>query len=803
MPYDRELRRAEMSLTNFANRTLGLGALLDIPIRAATIGTFALTAAFAGAGYAAVKLAADYETIGVSLEVMTGSAEKGQRLLNEINSMAVESPFRSSGLQAAAKELSAFGIETQQIMPTLRALGDVASGVATDNLDEMMGRIVLAFGQVRTAGRLMGPEARQFVQAGVPIYDYLAKVFDKPVEMMKQMTEEGKVGFNDVVQAFNLMTAEGGRFFGMMDKQSDTVRGRWSAFIETVEITLRDVGLAAFKGLGLKEFLEDLRKMAETARGGGMVQFFQEVRSTIIEIVNTAKMISYWIDRAYRATRDWWQAVDGSSQEIREIATTAAILLGTIGAIAAAWAALSLLSNPFVMAFATLVGISMLLNEMEAFKGFGDSFSKGFREAEDDFGRMVQSFKTAMKAEDWETAGKIVGLGFRMGFRIGWEGLVLELKLSLVDLVQWFIKTLVSVMIGSINNGPIGKALFEIEKAALGEKEAENRDLQRRAKLADVTDDIQKEFDKVRHALRILGEADLKKELEPLRAELKNLTIGADASMQRKQQRDWEAAHPGWDLVIKAQKEFSKDHVGQMVAEMEKLEKLWGVKEGDWNEDQQAHFAVILENLRVQFEAANIAVAGFVNGANASQAALKLTREQMSPRIAYRPEVLALGGDIRREMAKEQDKGIGFGAGQFSSFMKTQDMLKEGYYGPAREWLGAQTMPGPVGDAFREGVPKPQFSEEQYRFGLFREYQNLRRWVGGGQGERLPPVAMQGSAEAQDIINRTQMQSSDRGAEMLATLKAAEALQAQQKQIMDEDTKKLDEIIRQLQGRDY
>src|SRR5262245_49255291 len=162
-PYQRAMRDAENQLIGLASTVSVVGRLLDVPIRVATGSLVALTAATTAAGYAAVKLAADYETVSIALEVMTGSAETGKKLLNEINQLAIETPFKSSGLQASAKELSAFGTEASQIIPTLRALGDVSSGVATGNLDEMMGRIVLAFGQVRTAGRLMGPEARQFI----------------------------------------------------------------------------------------------------------------------------------------------------------------------------------------------------------------------------------------------------------------------------------------------------------------------------------------------------------------------------------------------------------------------------------------------------------------------------------------------------------------------------------------------------------------------------------------------------------------------------------------------------------------
>jgi tape measure domain-containing protein len=172
-------------------------------------------------GAQTLRLAADYEKANIAFGVMTGNAEMGTKLLEDITQLGIQSPFRSTELIPIAKELKAFGIETDQIIPTLKALGNVSAGT-----DTPLSRIALAFGQVRVAGRLTGDELRQFVNANVPLIEYLAQVMNVPVTSIRNMVEAGRVGFNHVQMAFNAMSAEGGAFAGLMEKLNNTVGGQ-------------------------------------------------------------------------------------------------------------------------------------------------------------------------------------------------------------------------------------------------------------------------------------------------------------------------------------------------------------------------------------------------------------------------------------------------------------------------------------------------------------------------------------------------------------------------------------------------
>ncbi len=790
-PYQRALREAEGNLVQFAGNVGMIGRMLDIPLRVATGAVVSLGVASVAAGYAAVKLAADYETVSIALEVMTGSAATAQKLLKDINQLAVETPFKSSGLQVAAKELAAFGITADQIMPTLRALGDVTSGVATGNLDEMMGRIVLAFGQVRTAGRLMGPEARQFVQAGVPIYESLAKVMGKPVEMMKGLVEEGKVGFADVVRAFNQMTSEGGRFFGMMDKQSQTVRGRWSAMIETIELSLRDLGLSAFEGLGVKDVLKDLQSGFGGLDKERALETFKAIRQTIIDTVTALKMAGFWIDRIVGETTEWARE---NRKMLEYLAQGAAILVGYLATVrligitmVAISTAIAIATSGTLLWVVALAGVVKLLDDMDAFKGVGGAFKDAFKGVENDLSTVVKGVKDAIAAEDWQKAGEIIGLGLKIGFKMGWTGIVVELKVLFNELVEWLVRKLATGLAMMIAD-----TMWFAEKAILGEGDANRNWNKRQGEINSFADDLAASFKKMSDNVRALGQADLEKDLIPLRERLRSLGVEAEMARANKEREVWRAANPDLAAIDDIQNQLQIQKIKEYEQKEKELKAAFGPMK-QWTENQIRQFSQWNFEQDLKFQNMESAMSGIMGGA-AALAKIPNLRESMTAPVQFRPEVLELGADIRREMAKEQTKGIGFGAGQFSSFMKTMGLLDEGQYGPNAMNKAFDILP--FGGIMSKMIgPRNAITGEQADFGRFREFQNLRRWVQGSGSERLPPTAMLGSVEAQDIINRSSMQQTDKLSEIAAILKAAEQLEREQKALLDEEVKLLREYL--------
>lgn len=131
--------------------------------------------ALTGVGVAMANIASDFEQNRISFETMLGSAEKGRKALADLSNFAVSTPFEMPQLMQASKSLLAYGIEAENLIPTLRMLGDISSGVGMDKLPQL----ILAFGQVKAATKLTGMELRQFTEAGVPLLQALVDQANK------------------------------------------------------------------------------------------------------------------------------------------------------------------------------------------------------------------------------------------------------------------------------------------------------------------------------------------------------------------------------------------------------------------------------------------------------------------------------------------------------------------------------------------------------------------------------------------------------------------------------------------------
>jgi hypothetical protein len=199
-------------------------AVFGIVAGAAQVGVQALGGAIKSAATAAIGGAASFEQNRVAFETMLGSADKARTLMQQISDFAKSTPFQLPEVVQASKQLLAFGFAQDEIIPEMRKLGDVASGVGVP-----VGQLSAVFGQVRTAGKLMGQDLLQFTAAGVPLLDYLAQTMHKTTAQIKKDMDAGAgPSFQDVQKALDAMTDSGSKFGGMMDKQSHTLAGMWS-----------------------------------------------------------------------------------------------------------------------------------------------------------------------------------------------------------------------------------------------------------------------------------------------------------------------------------------------------------------------------------------------------------------------------------------------------------------------------------------------------------------------------------------------------------------------------------------------
>ena len=261
---------------------------LDRSLKNIQRGVRSMTFLFAGASLAIggfLKAAGDFEQTEIAFETMLGSAEEAQKLLKEMADFAAKTPFTLPGVEAAAKQLLAVGIESDKMIGTLKSLGDVSAGLSVP-----LSRLALNYGQVKTQAKLTGRELRDFAVAGVPLAAELAKQLNISKAEVSELVSAGKIGFPEVEKAFISMTSEGGRFFDLMDKQSKSFFGILSNIVDVLILMARTIGkelLPQAKAI-TNEFLAILEVNKELIKGR-FVKFFKSLAVTLGILFKVAK----------------------------------------------------------------------------------------------------------------------------------------------------------------------------------------------------------------------------------------------------------------------------------------------------------------------------------------------------------------------------------------------------------------------------------------------------------------------------------------------------------------------------------
>lgn len=206
-----------------------------------------------------VKLYADAEALKVSFDVLTGSTEQAADTLKSLYKFAAETPFTVPQVTKAAKQMLAYGDSVDNLIPTMKMLGEVSSGLEIPLKD-----LTYLYGTLRAQGVAMTIDLRQFAMRGIPIYLALAKVLNLVDQDAKEasssvraqigdMVKHGRIDFEIIEQAFKQMTGIGGQFNGLMEKQSKTLKGLFTNMQDDIDSTLREIGETIAKEMHLKE----------------------------------------------------------------------------------------------------------------------------------------------------------------------------------------------------------------------------------------------------------------------------------------------------------------------------------------------------------------------------------------------------------------------------------------------------------------------------------------------------------------------------------------------------------------------
>ncbi|MDD2230951.1 MAG: tape measure protein [Candidatus Cloacimonetes bacterium] len=201
------------------------------------IGLGIVGTAASGVGLAAIKSASDAEQAQTAFTTMLGSAERAQGFIAKMKDFAAKTPFETSDISKAAQTFLSFGMDVEKVMPNVKMIGDVAMGDK-----EKFASLSLVFAQVQASGKLMGQDLLQMVGQGFNPLQIMSEKTGKSMSQLKEEMEKGSISADMVTEAFRTATSEGGRFYGGMEAQSQTLAGVWSTLQDTFNEFLRVQG---------------------------------------------------------------------------------------------------------------------------------------------------------------------------------------------------------------------------------------------------------------------------------------------------------------------------------------------------------------------------------------------------------------------------------------------------------------------------------------------------------------------------------------------------------------------------------
>ena len=253
--------RRHMTATLNMNRAMNSQLSIVGQLRNEFLGLYSIYAA-QNLLRAVVDIGGELENQKIAMASILQDEGKATTIFNQIKQQAVASPFGIMDLNQYAKQLSAYSIPYNELYDTMKRLADISAGVGVD-----MGRIILAYGQIKAAKFLKGTELRQLTEANIPMVDKLAERFSKlegrivSAGEVLDMISKKKVTFEDVKDVLWELTDDGGMFHNMQEVLSESVKSKWKNLADAIDIMLGDI--AESMGSTLKWTAESLTTLAQ------------------------------------------------------------------------------------------------------------------------------------------------------------------------------------------------------------------------------------------------------------------------------------------------------------------------------------------------------------------------------------------------------------------------------------------------------------------------------------------------------------------------------------------------------------
>ena len=251
----------------------------------------------------------EFELQQRSLQAILQNKSQADQIFNKTVQLAVKSPFKIKELVSYTKQLAAYRIESSKLYDTTKRLADVSAGLGVD-----MGRIILAYGQVKAAAYLRGTEVRQFTEAGINLYGELQRYFEEvkgeayTTAQIVDMISKRKVTFEDIENIFKRLTESGGLFYNMQEIQAETLQGKISNLQDSIDVMLNSIGKAnedTLKGSidAVKVLIDNWETVVEVAKTFGVVVGSLLLAPKIKAVTQGVGLLSFALTKAETSLR--------------------------------------------------------------------------------------------------------------------------------------------------------------------------------------------------------------------------------------------------------------------------------------------------------------------------------------------------------------------------------------------------------------------------------------------------------------------------------------------------------------------
>lgn len=334
------------------------------------------------------------------LTLMQGDSQGADKLFGQISDYGKKTVYNKAGLIESQKLMMSFGLSSDFAFDKLKQIGDIAMGDSS-----RMHSLALAFSQATSAGKLMGQDLLQMINAGFNPLRVISEKTGESMDSLRQKMSQGKISAEMLSQAFQWATEEGGRFYQGAEKAGETLSGK----MNKLKDSLAEMGISIFSAIApiLRPILDMATRVFDSV-GTGITWFVDKIKEGNPIVMGLAVAVG-----AMTVAFATYKLVMGIATFIQNGFTMAVLATN-----------LAFLANPV---FWVLAGISALVAGVvvawKKFEGFR-AVIYGVWEAMKGFGKILKDFvidRIKGLLEGIGGMGKAISLLFSGDFKQAWE----------------------------------------------------------------------------------------------------------------------------------------------------------------------------------------------------------------------------------------------------------------------------------------------------------------------------------------------------------------------------------------------